>query len=62
MKISETQLEVFLLEYLKKFNELASIFSEVWKQKIFPSFFIKPYEIIETISNVYGIAIEFVRE
>lgn len=59
MVVSKSQLKSFLQEYLREFNERASIFSEKWKKDVFPSFFIEPHKMSVVISNVHGVAIEF---
>lgn len=62
MPVSEIQFRGFVEAYLSELNRLTSELSSEAKQRIFPHFLIRPYKIIGTISNVHGLAIEFLEE
>lgn len=62
MRVSEAQFRSFIEKYLNEFRQLAPDVAEEDKLEIFPSFLVRPYEIIGIISRVHGAAIEFVEE
>jgi len=62
MLISEVQFQKFIEGYLGKLSQLTSEFSQKNKRKVFPHVLIRPHKIVGIISNVHGLAIEFVEE
>lgn len=60
--VSEEQLKTYIEEYLAGFQELKSLFSDGNLEYFFPKFLYSPFRIRATISEISGVAIEFLEQ
>lgn len=60
--VTEEQLKTYIEEYLAGFQEVKSLFSDDNLEYFFPKFLYSPFHIRATISEISGVAIEFLEQ